>query len=861
MTSGTACACTERTTDNGEMPRLDELVDALTAGGRRTDRMCHVEHRAARPAQHSAWPQWVHPAVRQALTERGASSAWTHQATAAQAIHDGHHVALATSTGSGKSLAFWVPALTSIMSTRSGGSISRHRDRATALYLAPTKALAHDQLAALQKLLSAGGLDSVRVDAVDGDTSFDERRWVQAHGDIILTNPDFLHYALLPGHERWSRFLRGLEFLIIDEGHTYRGVFGAHVSLIVRRLQRLVAHYRGGRMPVVVVASATSAHPQQSAARLIGVSEDEVVAVTEDGSPSGRQTIVLWQPPQRESGFTQAPSDVIPGVVDELTGGWDHSVDDDLTGGADDLSGVITDAPVPSQPRRPATAEAVDLLADLTAHGARTLAFTRSRRAAEYLAVHTRDELLMSVPQLADSVAAYRGGFLPEERRALEAGVRSGSIRALASTNALEMGIDISGLDVVLIVGWPGTRMSLWQQAGRAGRAGSDGLVVFIAREDPLDTYVVSHPEAIFGAPLEATVFDPTNPYVLGGHLCAAAAELPVTDADLTLFGGCRAREVLDQLVDRGTLRRRPRGWYWVHDEPAAQFTSIRGDGQHVVQVVERSTGRLLGTVDAGAADGQVHDGAVYTHGGSTFVVAHYDVDNHVALVDQEVVAYSTWSRDVTSIEIVSTASERVVPAEVAGDPALVEWGFGQVNVHGQVTGFTRRRVPSGEVLGHESLDLPVRTLPTAAVWWSVSTAVLERAGLAVEEVPGALHAAEHAAIGLLPLLVTCDRWDLGGVSTAIHPDTERATVFVYDALPGGAGFAEQGFARGREWLLATRDAVARCQCVDGCPSCVQSPKCGNGNSPLSKEGAIRLLTVLLEVDVGELSPADAPFA
>jgi DEAD/DEAH box helicase domain-containing protein len=439
--------------------------------------------------------------------------------------------------------------------------------------------------------------------------------------------------------------------------------------------------------------------------------------------------------------------------------------------------------------------------------------------------------------RLAGRVAAYRGGYLPEERRELEESLRDGRLRALATTNALELGVDISGLDVVLIAGWPGTRVSLWQQAGRAGRAGADGLVALVAREDPLDTFLVHHPEAIFAAPVEATVFDPTNPYVLAPHLCAAAAELPLRAEELSLFGP-GTRELLDVLVERGVLRRRASGWYWTHAESAARLTSLRGTGGDPVRVVESTTGRMLGTVDAAAADATVHPGAVYVHQGTTFVVQALHLDDGIALVGQRDVDFGTWARWTTSIEIRAARDER--------EWGPVSWGFGQVDVTTQVVSFQRKRIPDMQVLGTEKLDLPARALTTAAVWWTAPAAVLAEAGISAELAPGALHAAEHASIGLLPLLATCDRWDLGGVSTALHADTETATVFVYDGYPGGAGFAERGYRLGATWLGATRDAIASCRCAAGCPACVQSPKCGNANSPLEKAAAIRLLDAVL---------------
>lgn len=811
-------------------PPTNALLDVLVAGGRRADRLTHVRELPAREGVQGDWPSWADASLVAGYRALGVQRPWVHQAVAADAAWSGRHVALATSTGSGKSLAFWLPALTSVRADAARraldpGRIESVTRRGSVLYLSPTKALAADQLAGLQRLLDAAGTRDVRVATCDGDTSPDERRWVREHADVVLTNPDFLHFALLPNHRRWSRLLRDLRYVVVDEGHAYRGVFGAHVSLVLRRLRRLAAHYarEGDPAPTFVVASATTADPSVSAARLVGVEPDDVVTVAADSSPSGHRTFALWEPP------------VVAGF--EAT----HP---------DDPSVPTATEEAPEHPRRSATAEAADLLADLVLAGARTLAFTRSRRGAESVAVQTQDYLRPVDAGLARRVAAYRGGYLPEERRELEEAVRSGAVRALATTNALELGVDISGLDAVLVAGWPGTRMSVWQQAGRAGRAGADGLVAFVAREDPLDTYLVHHPEAIFDAPLEATVFDPANPYVLAPHLCAAAAEIPLRTPDLAAFGDPAAvTDLLGVLVARGALRRRSSGWYWTHAQPAAGMTDLRGSGGSPVRVAEASTGRLLGTVDAASADGSVHDGAVYVHQGSTYVVDHLDLTDGVALVRRTDVDYGTWSRSVTSIEI----ADEPGPGDAAAGREVVErrwgpvgWAYGPVDVSSQVISFQRRRLPDLQILGTENLDLPERTLPTMAVWWTVPQSVLDEAGVDADQAPGALHAAEHASIGLLPLLATCDRWDLGGVSTDLHPDTGEATVFVYDAYPGGAGFAERGYELGATWLRATRDAIARCPCHDGCPACVQSPKCGSYNAPLDKDAAVRLLDAVL---------------
>lgn len=796
----------------------DSLLDVLVSGGR-SDRLTHVRRLPARAGVSAPWPGWADADLVRGYGALGVEAPWLHQAVAAQAAHDGRHTVLATSTGSGKSLAFWLPALTAVRADAAArlldpGRIETVTRRGSVLYLCPTKALAADQLAALTRLLGAAGVSDLRAETCDGDTPFAARRWIQDHADVVLTNPDFLHFSLLPNHRRWARFLGSLRYVVVDEVHAYRGVFGAHVAAVLRRLRRLAA--AAGASPVFVLASATTAEPAAGAARLIGVAESEVVAVTEDAAPRGTTTFALWQPPE------------LPGQDPAVAGAGEDGEEVDAHRPAEQVT----------QPaHRTATAEVADLLADLTLAGARTLAFTRSRRAAESVAASTQRHLEEVHRGLGAQVAAYRGGYLPEERRELERAIREGDLRALATTNALELGVDISGLDAVLIAGWPGTRASLWQQAGRAGRAGADGLVALVAREDPLDTYLVHHPEAVLDAPVETTVFDVTNPYVLGPHLCAAAAEVPLTVADCELFGP-GTRELLDVLLERGALRRRPSGWYWTHAEPATSLTDLRGSGGSPVRVVEAATGRLLGTVDAGQADATVHPGAVYVHQGATFLVDELDLTASVALVSPERVDYGTWSRWLTTVSIEQVRAERR-----AGP---VTWGFGDVDVTTQVISYIERRLPDLTPVGGDVLDLPARTLPTTAVWWTAPAEVLAAAGVTADDTPGALHAAEHASIGLLPLLATCDRWDLGGVSTALHVDTECATVFVHDAYPGGAGFAERGFDLGARWLRATRDAIAGCGCADGCPGCVQSPKCGNQNSPLAKAAAVRLLDAVL---------------
>jgi DEAD/DEAH box helicase domain-containing protein len=722
----------------------------------------------------------------------GVEALWTHQAEAASLAWSGRSTVVATGTASGKSLAYLLPVLTTLVESGDGLRPS------TALYLSPTKALAMDQLRAIRGL----NITQVRAATYDGDTPRDERDWVRSHANLILTNPDMLHHAMLPGHARWSQFLRGLRYVVIDECHGYRGVFGSHVAQVLRRLRRLCAKY--GAQPTFVLASATVSDPEVSAGRLTGV---PVTAVTDDGSPRGSLAFALVEPP----------------LQDRYAG--------------------ENGAPV----RRTATAETADLLTDLVVAGVRTIAFVRSRRGAEAISATTKRLLAEVDPSLVRRVAAYRGGYLPEERRALEAALQTGRLLGVAATQALELGVDIAGLDAVLIAGFPGTIASMWQQAGRAGRAGQGALAVLVARDDPLDTYLVHHPEALFGRAVEATVLDPANPYVLGPHLCAAAAELPLCDSDEAVFGSAML-PVLDDLVARGLLRRRAAGWFWTHRERATQLADLRGTGGAPVRVVESGTGRLLGTVDNAMSHSTVHRGAVYVHQGETFLVEALDLDDCVALVERAEPDYGTSAREVTDITVVET-----LRTDEGLDATL---HFGTVDVSNQVVGFLKKRHGTGEVLGEEPLDLPVRHLRTRAVWWTVGPDVLAQAGLEWADIPGAAHAAEHASIGLLPLFATCDRWDIGGVSTALHADTGLTTIFVYDGHPGGAGFSEQGFHAGRAWLQATLDVIGACACDNGCPSCVQSPKCGNGNEPLDKAGACRLLRAALD-HLREARPAE----
>lgn len=788
-----------------------ELLDELTSHFPNSP-LTHHRVIPARAARHAAWPDWVSPRLRAALEERGITQLFSHQAAAAEAIHAGRNTVIATGTSSGKSLGYQLPVLSRLGTDRT----------ACALYLTPTKALGSDQLLSVERLLRAvddAGLGCVASsddgsDAAalphrstiipapyDGDTPTESRSGIREASRFIFSNPDMVHASLLGAHQRWARVLRHLEFIIIDECHTYRGVFGSHVSLVLRRLLRLCAHY--GSDPTIICASATSADPVAHAQRLTGRA---MHGITADGSPQGARTVGLWEP-----GFR------------------------------DDIEGQ-NGAPV----RRAASTEAAAIMAHLVAAGARTLTFVRSRRQAETTALRCAEELsARGRMDFAARIASYRAGYLAEDRRKLERDLDNGTLLGVATTSALELGIDVDGLDAVVGAGFPGTVASFWQQAGRAGRRGQGSVVVLVARDDPMDTYLVHHPPALLERPIEASVFNPANPYVLEGHIYCAAVEKPLTSFDIEQW---QAHDVVERLTENGFLRAREQGWFAaplpdgpLRPDTAHAAVDIRGGSGQQVIIVDSSDGRLLGTVDSARAASQLHPGAVYLHQGESFLIDDLDFDDYIALARPAQPDYSTQALSDTQIRILAgPPAQHVRQLSPDMSVALVD-----VEVIDQVTGFMVR-LPDGSVAEQVPLDLPRQRLFTQAAAYTISPRALAAAGVDEADIPGSLHAAEHAAIGLLPLLATCDRWDIGGVSTAVHVDTQLPTVFVYDGYPGGAGFAEEGFRRFRDWIAATLQAVSSCSCASGCPSCVQSPKCGNGNEPLNKTGAIKVLHALL---------------
>ena len=890
---------------------LVSLLPEAARTGTLPEQVTHIHTIAAREASYAPWPQWLHPRVVEAFESLGIAEPYAHQVQAADAAHagldaalaasaarygwqagrieaerveaerheagrieaptpahaegaksagSGGHVIVATGTASGKTLSYLMPTLDAIYRASCGEPVSSTsaysgaknlNNRANVLYISPAKALSADQLTAL----TSYNLPGLHAASYDGDTPTGERRWIREHANFILTTPDMLNYSILSNHRQWASFLRGLRYVVLDEAHSYRGVFGAHIANLLRRLRRVCALYR--TVPVFYGASATSSNPVESFSKLIGVPQQAVTAITESTSARGETTVALWE-----------PEFMPPKAHDQLAKGTRSTQQQAVQSKAEQEA-----------PRRVSPVEqGAQMLTDLVLSRTRSLVFAGSRRSVEILSQKTQRYLDEVEAGLAHRVAAYRAGYTPEERRELERKLRNGELLGLASTSALELGIDISGLDAVLVAGWPGTRASFMQRVGRAGRSGQDALAVLIADDNPLDTYLVHHPEAIFGQEVEATVFDPTNPYVLSPQLCAAAQEAPIRAEELSLFGPHTAA-LLDRLVQQGYLRRRPDGWYWTHAESAADLVDIRGTGGGPYQLIDAEDGTLVGTMDAAHAMSQGHPGAIYIHQNAQYVVESLSEGERVILLSRVYPDYYTRAVESTEVRILTerarvsygaqnavgeavpaeTAPGASVPAETApgasvpvesasGEQQLAPLTMhrGQVQVTDQVTGYRRFSVYGGEYLGEEAQPMPPEVLMTEAVWFTFEPSYLFGAGVTEEDGPGTLHAAEHAAIGLLPLIATSDRWDLGGLSTLLHVDTGRPTIFVYDAAPGGAGISERGFNAVAQWLSATLEAIESCGCDNGCPSCVHSPKCGNRNEPLSKQGARALLQAML---------------
>jgi DEAD/DEAH box helicase domain-containing protein len=707
-------------------------------------------------------PADLDPRVASSLTANGVTALFVHQAHAWEAARRGENVVVTTGTASGKTLAFNLPVLDAIA----------REPKTRALYLYPTKALAQDQLRALSALRVKG----VRPAIYDGDTP-GERRWqIRKWSNLILTNPDMLHVGVLPHHDRWGDVLHNLRYVVVDEAHVYRGVFGSHVANVLRRLRRLARIYDAD--PQFLLATATIANAGELAAALTG---EPATVVERDSSPRAEREVVIWNPPLLHPELGQRASPL---------------------------------------------GEAARLLSQLTSQGLRTICFAKSRKAAELIHRFAAERVDGAT---ARRLAPYRAGYTPAQRREIEERLVEGDLLGVTATDALELGIDIGLLDCAISVGFPGTVASLRQQWGRAGRRGR-GLAVLIASEDALDQFFAREPDALLDRRVEAAILDHANPRILDPHVLSAAFEAPLSADDAAELG----REALARAAELPELEETKAGFVWKgRDYPAARVSLRSGDAD-AFTVVEAETGTLLGLVERDRAYSTVHEGAVYLHLGEQYVVEALDLESRVALVSPASVDWYTQVKKETETAIEETdRSERKLGLDLH---------FGRVSVTEQVIAYARKSVRDGSTLEVVPMLMPESTFETEAVWFCPEPRHLEE----LERMPvllGTLHAAEHALIALLPLWAMCDRWDIGGLSTNVHFQTGRPTIFVYDGHAGGVGITARGFESFEGWVEDTLHLLTRCPCTSGCPSCVQSPKCGNLNEPLDKSGARTLLS------------------
>lgn len=739
------------------------------------NQISHVEHIPARQPRYGQLTRPLPQRLKSSLEASGVSELYTHQAEAVNAVRDGHNIVVTTSTASGKTLCYNVPVLEAI-----------HTDpEARALYLFPTKALAQDQIRSLRDL-TRHAYEDLRFGTYDGDTPRSARARLRKSASIALTNPDMLHLGILPNHRLWSQFLACLRFVVIDEAHVYRGVFGSHVACILRRLRRLCERYDS--RPLFICCSATIANPAQHIQNLTGIAP---LVIGDDGSPQGGKDFVLWNP-----AFADPEKTV----------------------------------------RRSANIEATHLFTELVRQGLRNITFTKARKVAELILRYSREVLQREDPDLVSLVKSYRAGYLPQERRQIEQQLFHGQLLGVTATTALELGVDIGTLDATVLVGYPGTIASTWQQAGRAGRGVRHSLSFLIGLDNPLDQYFMRHPEELFGRSHENALLDPSNVYLLRQHLPSAAYEMPLTNRDEELFGPGFAK-AMTNLQEDGKLKYRSNRWYYPFAAYPAEEVNIRSMSADTYSLLDETEGfRLLEEVEATKAFYRIHLGAIYLHQGEAYLVTKLDLDARIAHARPVEVDYYTQPRETNDLRIVQRWRQQPLRAACAY--------YGQVRVTEQIVSYKRKQQFTDIVLSEEDLNLPPQSLSTTALWFGVPREVGKR--LRPRDFHGGLHAVEHAAIGILPLFAMCDRQDIGGLSTPSHCDTGKPQVFIYDAFPGGVGIAEKGFALLPQLWEATLRAIEECPCEEGCPSCIHSPKCGNNNEPLDKAAATLILQALL---------------
>ncbi len=712
------------------------------------------------PAQHAHLTQPL-PSPLERYLQDNKLTLYSHQAETIERVRAGAHVVITTPTASGKSLAFNLAVFEELY----------RNSNATAMYIYPLKALTQDQLQAIRDLETKTDIQT-QAAVYDGDTPQHVRSLIRDQSRVILTNPYALH-QYLPWHHKWRRIFQNLKFVVLDECHIYRGVFGSNVALLMRRLRRIAQYY--GAQPQFILSSATIANPQEHSENLVGL---DFEVISESGAPGSARYFLFWN-----------------SVADAS-----HSVHRQTS----------------------------DLLAQHVKSGLQTLCFTISRKLAELIAIWAKEQ------GLADEIAAYRAGYTPEERRAIETALKAGELRGVASTTALELGIDIGGLDAVIISGYPGTVISTWQMAGRAGRGRESALVTLIGFEDPLGQYLMKHPERFFARPHEHAIIDLENPHILLGHTMCAAAELPIQpERDVKYFGE-RLSESLHSLERQKLVQKTPTGWVYRGMARPVEVVSLENISERAIQVLHE--GQVLETLELRRAYEEAHPGAVLLHRGESYLVKGLDLRAGVAHVSKEEVDYHT-----DALNTVETGVRKAVQKHQR------KWGtlsLGDVNVVERFNGYRVKRYD--RTLGLHGLDLPPLEFETVALWFTLSeelSAGVRAAGL---DWAGGLHAAEHALIAMTPYHALCDRWDIGGMSTPFHPDTKGATIFLYDGYPGGIGIAEKAFDLFESLVHTTYELVRDCPCEEGCPSCIYSPKCGNNNEPLDRRAAVKILSELL---------------
>ncbi len=739
-----------------------ELLDT----GRADERLVH-EHTSLDQLPHLVpLPDDLHPKLTDALTRKGITALYAHQRQALTSAF-AQATIVTTGTASGKSLCFQLPTLEVLITD----------PHARALFLYPTKALAQDQARAIHSFELH---THIRPAIYDGDTPRQERPGIRRRSNLVITNPDMLHVGILPHHSSWGDLLANLAFVVIDEAHVYRGVFGSHVANVLRRLRRAAAAY--GTTPRFLLASATIANPRQHAELLTGL--PHVNLIDQDAGPKAKRHTAIWNPP----------------LLDATLG-----------------------------TRGSPLAEAAELLAELTTKGARTICFMKSRKGVELILRMAADRL---APEFKDAIAPYRGGYTPAQRQDIQKRLTSGELKAVVATDALELGIDIGQLDAAICVTFPGTVASLRQMWGRAGRRGR-GLAIYIAGEDALDQFFARHPDEFLSRPVEAAIIDPDSPEILAEHILCAAHEAPITEQDTPILGP-HAIPTAEALTQQRLLRERATGFVPTRadDYPAAR-TALRSASPDSFALIDASSGELIGTIEAGRAYSTVHDGAIYLHLGRSYVVRELDLDARRAHLEPQSADYFTQAKRESMTYIDRLESRR----ESHG----VTLSYGSVIYSETVLGYQRKSLQDHSVIDFQGLDLPTTEFTTRALWYELGP-LIEAEAFAPEHVLGALHALEHGQIAVLPLIAMCDRWDIGGLSTNAHPQTGGPTIFIHDGHPGGVGITRRGYEAFDHLVADARRLIGECPCQSGCPSCVQSPKCGNLNEPLSKAGALELL-------------------